>query len=193
MSVTQRHLTSPADLQALSHPLRLSLLDRLAAEGPATASDLGRRLGESPANVSWHLRYLSKHNFVRQAKGPGRTRPWRYVGQSLSPFQAGDDTPVSTAVADVVHEREFQLLRAASRAQNLEDDAWRAATSVVRSRMWLTAEEAAAVAEKLEALLVDAGIDERSQEPALRPKGARLMALMGWILPLGAAPEPDLP
>jgi DNA-binding transcriptional ArsR family regulator len=35
-----------AQLRALAHPLRLQLLQVLHAEGPATASQLARRLGE---------------------------------------------------------------------------------------------------------------------------------------------------
>jgi DNA-binding transcriptional ArsR family regulator len=36
-----------AQLRALAHPLRLQLLEFLRVEGPATASQLARRPGES--------------------------------------------------------------------------------------------------------------------------------------------------
>lgn len=192
MTVAQRHLTSPLGLQALAHPLRLRLLDLLASEGAFTANEAGRRLSETPANVSWHLRQLGKYGFVRQAKGPGRARPWRYVGQSLTAAVDAEEAAVSTALTDVVYEREFQLLRSAQRSGEVGDSR-RAATAVVRSHVWLTPAEAQALGEKLEALLDDARLRERSQQPALRPSGARLMALMGWVLPIGEPPDPDLP
>ena len=42
-----------AQLRALAHPLRLQLLQVLSAEGPATASQLGRRLGGSSGATSY--------------------------------------------------------------------------------------------------------------------------------------------
>ena len=61
-------------LKALSHPLRVQLLDALSVYGPATASGLAERLGESSGATSYHLRQLERHGFVRelQARGTGR-------------------------------------------------------------------------------------------------------------------------
>ena len=54
-----------AQLRALSHPLRLRMLEVLR-EGPATASALGRRLGESSGATSYHLRALAKAGVVEE-------------------------------------------------------------------------------------------------------------------------------
>ena len=66
-------------LQALSHPLRLRMLEVLR-EGPATASALGRRLGESSGATSYHLRALAKAGVVEEdERGSKRERWWRRV------------------------------------------------------------------------------------------------------------------
>jgi DNA-binding transcriptional ArsR family regulator len=69
----------PEQLKALTHPLRVRLLKELRADGPATASLLGRRLGESSGATSYHLRQLAKHGFVEEVpdEGDGRDRWWR--------------------------------------------------------------------------------------------------------------------
>jgi DNA-binding transcriptional ArsR family regulator len=99
---------------ALAHPLRLDLLELLLVNGAMTASEAGRSLAESAANISWHLRKLPEHGFVRQnATGPGRARPWRIVAESLSWGDDAEDSASSTALRDMALERELQLLRAA--------------------------------------------------------------------------------
>ncbi|MGN6754743.1 MAG: winged helix-turn-helix domain-containing protein [Intrasporangium sp.] len=78
MSFNPRRLSSPNELRALAHPLRLDILEQLMLHGAMTASDLGEALGETPANCSWHLRKLAEHGFVEEAgDGQGRRRPWR--------------------------------------------------------------------------------------------------------------------
>jgi len=189
MPVTRRRITSAAEMRALAHPLRLQLLELLGSEGSFTASAAARRLDETPANVSWHLRQLAHHGFVRQTAGPGRARPWRYVAQSLTFGDDAEDATVATALSDVFYEREFQVMRAGMRNQENETQGWRDATSVVQSRLWLTEGEAQELGARLESLFLDAGYLERNQDPEQRPAGSRLMALMGWVVPLAAAPD----
>jgi DNA-binding transcriptional ArsR family regulator len=75
----------PEELKALAHPLRMAMYDYLAEHGSATASQLGRRLGESSGQTSYHLRQLEKHGFVEDdpAHERGRDRWWRAVGYSI--------------------------------------------------------------------------------------------------------------
>ena len=69
-------------LRAVAHPLRMRLLGALRAEGPATASELARRLGESSGSTSYHLRQLERFGFVADAPGPSRReRRWRALHQ----------------------------------------------------------------------------------------------------------------
>ncbi|MEU5161684.1 helix-turn-helix domain-containing protein [Streptomyces sp. NPDC020875] len=69
-----------AALKALTHPLRIRLLGHLRQDGPATASELAVRTGESSASTSYHLRVLAKYGFVAEAEHrDGRERRWRAV------------------------------------------------------------------------------------------------------------------
>jgi DNA-binding transcriptional ArsR family regulator len=75
----------PDELKALAHPLRMAMYDYLSEHGSATASQLGRHLGESSGQTSYHLRQLEKHGFVEDdpAHARGRDRWWRAVGYSV--------------------------------------------------------------------------------------------------------------
>ncbi|MFE0476623.1 ArsR/SmtB family transcription factor [Streptomyces sp. NPDC058947] len=65
-------------LKALTHPLRIRLLGLLRQDGPATASELAARTGESSASTSYHLRVLAKYGFIGEAEHrDGRERRWR--------------------------------------------------------------------------------------------------------------------
>src|SRR6478736_7487779 len=67
-----------AQLRGLAHPLRLQLLQVLRAEGPATASQLARRLGESSGATSYHLRALHRAGLVEEVEQRNaRERWWR--------------------------------------------------------------------------------------------------------------------
>ncbi|CAL9459724.1 hypothetical protein SUDANB95_02596 [Actinosynnema sp. ALI-1.44] len=82
MSFDRRKLTDAHDLRALSHPLRVRLMELLAQEGPRTATEAATELGTTPANCSFHLRLLARHGFVEEAPGGvGRQRPWQLVEQ----------------------------------------------------------------------------------------------------------------
>ena len=81
----ERQLRDPRELSAVAHPVRLGILEELSLNGPLTATELGERLGETPANCSWHLRKLAEHDFVEEAPSEGgRRRPWQVTGVGLS-------------------------------------------------------------------------------------------------------------
>ncbi|MFE7773177.1 helix-turn-helix domain-containing protein [Streptomyces sp. NPDC057445] len=81
----------PRSLRGLAHPLRMRLLTVLRRNGPATASQLAERLGESSGATSYHLRQLAAHGFVVDDPelGKGRERWWKaaqqgtYIDESL--------------------------------------------------------------------------------------------------------------
>jgi DNA-binding transcriptional ArsR family regulator len=66
-------------LRALAHPLRVRMLSSLRNDGPATATQLAARLGESSGTTSWHLRQLEQHGFIEEDpdRGTKRDRWWR--------------------------------------------------------------------------------------------------------------------
>jgi DNA-binding transcriptional ArsR family regulator len=80
-------------LRAMAHPLRLRLIGALRKDGPATASELGRRLGESSGATSYHLRILAKYGFVEDdaERNRGRQRWWRAVDEGVEWSTDTDD------------------------------------------------------------------------------------------------------
>ncbi|MFD3535657.1 ArsR/SmtB family transcription factor [Streptomyces sp. NPDC058664] len=76
----------PRSLRGLAHPLRIQLLRALRRHGPATASQLAERLGESSGATSYHLRQLAAHGFVEDdpTRGKGRERWWKAAQQGTS-------------------------------------------------------------------------------------------------------------
>ncbi|WP_354670665.1 ArsR/SmtB family transcription factor [Streptomyces flavofungini] len=109
MADEERHVKRPADhlrvldperepaaIKALTHPLRVRLLGLLRMDGPATASELAARTGESSASTSYHLRVLAKYAFVAEAEHrDSRERRWRAVHAVTTwDHEAMDASPV---------------------------------------------------------------------------------------------------
>jgi DNA-binding transcriptional ArsR family regulator len=79
-------VTDERALTALAHPLRLRLLGMLRAEGPATASGLAQRVGESSGVTSYHLRKLADVGLVEEdeERGTRRERWWRSAHEATN-------------------------------------------------------------------------------------------------------------
>lgn len=93
MPFTSKVVSDLETLKALTHPLRTRLLGELRRRGPATASELGRRLGESSGATSYHLRQLERFGFVGDddEQPSGRERRWRALhDQSTLPDELWD-------------------------------------------------------------------------------------------------------
>jgi predicted ArsR family transcriptional regulator len=187
MPLSRRRVTDAAALKALAHPVRLALLELLVVDGAHTASRAGAALGETPANCSWHLRKLAAHGFVREVTGvPGRSRPWRAVTEGLTWGDSDEDaetTAAGEALTDMLLERELQRLRAARAAATTEPQEWRDATTLNQTQTWVTAAEAKALSTAMAELFLTHS--ERIAEPGTRPEGARLVSLVGWLVPSG--------
>jgi DNA-binding transcriptional ArsR family regulator len=82
-----KQLDGPA-LRALAHPLRMRIIAVLRREGPATATTLAERLGESSGATSYHLRSLARAGFVTEIpdRGTGRERWWQ-AAQEMTSWQ----------------------------------------------------------------------------------------------------------
>ncbi|MFE7338487.1 ArsR/SmtB family transcription factor [Streptomyces griseus] len=102
-----------AALKALTHPLRLTLLGLLRQHGPATASELAVRTGESSASTSYHLRVLAKYGFVAEADHrDSRERRWRSVHDMTSwSNEAMHRTPGGSTILSVLHRRQIEHLQ----------------------------------------------------------------------------------
>ena len=73
----------PRSLRGIAHPLRVRMLGLLREHGPATATGLAARLGQSTGATSYHLRQLASYGFVVEdvERGVGRERWWRAAHQ----------------------------------------------------------------------------------------------------------------
>ena len=172
-------------MRALSHPVRLALLEVLTLEGePLTATEAGERIGESPTTCSFHLRQLAKYGFVEEAGGGrGRARPWRIKelgfsidSETLSPAgHAAAETLLGAALT-----RQLERHTAARRARRSYPDQWRPVVSQNETVWWLTPEEAAAIQEELTSLMQR---HRRRHDPNHRPPGARPVELIALMHP----------
>ena len=150
-----------AALRALAHPDRLRMLGLLRANGPATATSLARRLGLNSGATSYHLRQLAQFGFIDEAMDLGnrRERWWRARHDSTRYDPAemeGDELEVGLAMVQAVLSQHAALMQAALRQFPAESRDWRAASNASDYLLALTAEEAAALKQKLIDLLREA-------------------------------------
>jgi DNA-binding transcriptional ArsR family regulator len=141
-----------AQLRALAHPLRLQLLQVLSAEGPATASQLARRLGESSGATSYHLRALHRAGMVEEAEQRNARERWwqrtsdRLVIPNSIPPDASDSEQAELKAAHAQIES-FLVERdenALGRWMEIRYDLpleWQDAQWIGNFRMWATPDE----------------------------------------------------
>jgi DNA-binding transcriptional ArsR family regulator len=124
-----RRVTDLASLQAVAHPLRVRLLAALRSDGPATASELGRRFAESSGSTSYHLRQLARFGFVEEdpQQPNARDRRWRARHQFTS-WQASDFVrdPEAAAATGFLRARQRASLDRVAKAFEAGDwdDSW---------------------------------------------------------------------
>jgi DNA-binding transcriptional ArsR family regulator len=156
---TTKHVTDVRTLRAIVHPLRIRLLTLLRLDGPATATELGRRTGESSGATSYHLRQLERFGYIED-DGPqsGRERRWRATSRSTS-WDAGDFAADSEgrAVSDALERRQIQLAvdqfeRWVARRDGM-DPAWLHAATLGDAVLRLTPSQTKAMNDELYAVL----------------------------------------
>jgi DNA-binding transcriptional ArsR family regulator len=184
-------ITDPRALRAMSHPLRLDLIELLAALGPATAATCARRLGTSQASCSFHLRQLAKYGFVEQApeRGDRRERPWRLIDSALS--WSSDWGPAGDELARVFIPRAAERVMRWVASRSDEADQWLRAAFLGGATLPVTADEMEAIGDALRAVL--APYAERLDDPSTAPQGARFVRFLlgGTPLNLGETHSPD--
>jgi Helix-turn-helix domain len=167
-------LTDPRVIRALTHPIRLALLEVLEAEGPLTATQAGELIGEPPNSCSFHFRQLAKYGFVEEAgRGPGHARPWRlsFWEVRFPDLYGKSDTAVAArALKDVVRERYLARLAEFEESRASYPPAWRDAADSYQGVVHLSPAELKAVFAEFAALL--GRYRERSSDPSLRPPGS---------------------
>lgn len=195
MPNSTRHLSAARDLQALAHPVRVAIVEQLTIHGALTASQVADRIDESPSNCSWHMRKLAEHGFIERSPGAtGRQRPWQVTQTSLSydeyeePSEPMESTQAGDALIQMMAERELDRLHVSREHLRGDSEEWQQAAGVVQSLAWLTAAELRAINETVQGLLL-ATLD-RIEDPAKRPAGSRLCALVHWGLPTYGLADP---
>ncbi|GEK20289.1 helix-turn-helix domain-containing protein [Cellulomonas xylanilytica] len=177
----------PEELKALAHPLRMAMYDYLSEHGPATASQLGRHLGESSGQTSYHLRQLEKHGFVEDdpAHERGRDRWWRSVGYSVDGRDMLRDPRTADAanalLQGVVAERAKVLQRWLSTGDTPE---WEAASLNDSSTGDLTLEEFQGVVLAVQEVVDGALKSAKARKAAGDTEGRRRVRLYFDALPL---------
>jgi predicted ArsR family transcriptional regulator len=152
-----RELTDPKVMRALTHPVRLALLEVLATEGPLTATEAGELIGESPTTCSFHLRQLQKYGFIEEAgTGPGRQRHWKMAHVGMRFSDTGDDPEANIAAKSLSR---LVTDRAIARMQNYEDTKasyskdWQHAAETTESVLFVTSQELQELNADIRALL----------------------------------------
>lgn len=184
-------ITDPQALRAMSHPLRLDLIELLAALGPATAATCARHLGTSQASCSFHLRQLAKYGFVEQAPGSGdkRERPWRVVDYKQS--WSSDAGLAGDELERVFIQRETDRLMRWIASRSEEPDEWLRAAFFGGATLPVTEAEMIAIGDGMRAVL--APYLGRLDQPSTAPDGARFVRFLqgGTPLNLGETSSPD--
>lgn len=180
-----REHTDPQTLKALAHPVRLKMLEQLMFHGPATATELAERIGESAPNCSWHLRQLAKYGYIEDVPGEhGRQRPYRAVlrGNSWGSSTASPELAVAAdAMSEVLVDREVGELRSWIQRRTHDPVPWQDATFLNQTITWLTADELDQVGQEIRAIVLRHM--DRVVDPSLRPEGARPIRMLAWGVP----------
>ena len=179
-----RRVTDPERIRALTHPVRLELLDFLGDVDQATATECAHQIGESVASCSFHLRMLEKYGYLERAERRGREKPWRAVGGGWD-MRPSPDMPGSLpAVAELAA---LHLVREGERFHRFlaqtdrEPEEWIQAITLTTSSFWATAEEMAQLSRDVQT--ITERFAGRHKDPSSRPAGARQGRLFATVNP----------
>jgi DNA-binding transcriptional ArsR family regulator len=147
-------------LRALAHPLRMRMIELLQADGPATATGLGKRVGESSGTTSWHLRLLAEAGLVEEdrERGNKRERWWRSTqgatNMRVADFIDDPDLagPLDSFLRSMIEQRYQAESRFLSELPRWMDE-WYDKAIFSDVRLSLTPEEAAAMSAEVNAVV----------------------------------------
>jgi len=183
-------ITDPRALRALAHPVRIAILQHLALEGPATATECADVVGQSPSACSYHLRALAKYGFVEEVTSAGldrRHRPWRARVIAISVGQ-DPDRPEAARVAGRLLFESLQARVEEMRAEYLDREAeypadWQRALGQTQDVLHVTPAELTEIRERMAQILAD----YRRLRAQDRPAGARrvhaIVDFLPWFRP----------
>jgi DNA-binding transcriptional ArsR family regulator len=163
-------LNDPAALAALTHPLRIKLLNHLMSGGPTTASQAARAVGDTPSNSSYHLRILAKFGWVAPGDSDdGRERPWRaLVTRFTVDLGADPESPAGrnalALTAMTVQESQQEAREALARFRSLNPE-WQRASSYGGYLLRVTPGELAELTREIDMLLRPYMASTRDERP----------------------------
>lgn len=185
----KRRLTEVQELRALTHPVRIALLEVLNLHGPLTATEAGERLGESASTCSFHLRQLAKYGYVEEAGGAsGRRRPWRLSFRGFSFSGEGDleHAAAANALSHLLLQR-WLLRHQAWEAVQHREPAWSEVAGASQHVCFLTLEEAAGLQGQIAALFEP--YIARTHQAVARPEGSRPVETVVLVHPFLQGPD----
>lgn len=163
IDIGARREIDAAAMKGLAHPLRMRIWEAFGVHGEATASMLGRLLGESSGATSYHLRQLARFGFVEEVpeQPTARERWWRrYPGgwhmNGYEFLQRPETRPAATFVLNEMmrgREQRYRQWLATSDSAHPLIRAWTEAAHDNTSQSRMTREEAVQLKDELNAVL----------------------------------------
>lgn len=184
-----RQITDPSTIRALTHPVRLALLEVLVTENTLTATEAAELIGESPTTCSFHFRQLEKYGFIEVAAiGPGRQRRWKLAHAVLSFGDAGDDAEANIAASTLsrlVTDRAMARMQRFHETKRNYPKEWQEVSDTSEAILFVTSEELRAFNEEVLEILMK--YHPRLTNPEERPEGSLPVEVLVFRYPLRAA------
>ena len=172
-------------LRALAHPTRLKLVGLLRLQGPLTATQAARELGETPQRCTFHLGQLAKYGLVEEAGGGrGRERPWRATAFFTSWPNVMTEQEAATAgqlLEAVVAEQHFEYVMGWIERKDEEPQEWQEAAQLNDVALYLTAAELEELGRDIWSLFEP--VPRAGERAGLRPDGARPVTILNLAFP----------
>jgi len=170
-------------IKALTHPLRLRLMDLLRSGRELTATEAAELTGESVASCSFHLRQLAKFGVVEQAERRGREKPWKARDITLVlDAEGGDREDLVSAMAGAraLLQQSLASLERFMAAAPDEDPEWVRSSHMHTAGYWMTRDEYAGLADEVQAVL---DREQESRTPETAPEGSRFVRFLSaqWV------------
>jgi len=144
--------SSPRELRALAHPLRLRIIGELRTNGPLTVGRLSDIFDEAPGSISYHLGMLVEFGYVSEVPelaADRRERWWRAAHEMtrLAPDEASGG--VRHQIVDIYAATLHRVID----AEPATEQEWRAAATSSDVIAHLTPGQLAQASAELDALL----------------------------------------
>jgi len=180
-----REITDPRELRAMTHPVRLALLEALALNEALTATEAGELIGESATTCSFHLRQLAKYGFVEEAgDAPGRRRPWKLAIRRVQFSSATGDPELgaaSVALENLLVQRWFDRLAQWQRTRTHYAREWQAAAIGLEHLLHVTPSELLGIQEEIVGILDR--FQDRVTDPSQRPAQSQPIEFLSFGFP----------